>query len=186
MKIQKSPLKDCFILEPKVFQDKRGIFYETYNQKIFEKITGLKIRFVQDNQSISTKGVLRGLHFQYGEMAQAKLINVVKGKVLDIVVDIRPDSETYGKSFSIILDDVDHRQLFVPRGFAHGFITLSEESIFSYKCDNFYDGAFEGGIKFDDATLALDWHLPKEAFIISEKDMGLPSFEEAVSLLKRE
>ncbi|QAA82202.1 dTDP-4-dehydrorhamnose 3,5-epimerase [Aequorivita sp. H23M31] len=186
MKLLKTPLKDCFILEPTVYKDKRGIFYETYNQKLFEKITGLNIQFVQDNQSVSTRGVLRGLHFQHGEMAQAKLVTVVKGKVLDIVVDIRKNSETFGKSFSIILDDVDHRQLFVPKGFAHGFITLSKESIFSYKCDNFYDGAFEGGIKFDDATLALDWHLPKEAFIISEKDMGLPSFEEAVSLLKRE
>lgn len=168
-------------MKPKVFRDERGLFYETYNQRVFEKTTGLKIDFVQDNQSVSSKGVLRGLHFQKGEMAQAKLVRVVKGKVLDIVVDIRKDSDTFGKSFSIVLDNVEHLQLFVPRGFAHGFITLSEQSIFSYKCDNFYDKASEGGIIYNDATLALDWNLPKEEFIISEKDLALPGFEEAVN-----
>lgn len=168
-------------MRPKVFRDERGLFYETYNQRVFEKTTGLKIDFVQDNQSVSSKGVLRGLHFQRGEMAQAKLVRVVKGKVLDIVVDIRKDSDTFGKSFSIVLDDVEHLQLFVPRGFAHGFITLSEQSIFSYKCDNFYDKASEGGIIYNDATLALDWHLPKEEFIISAKDLELPGFEELVN-----
>lgn len=168
-------------MRPKVFRDERGLFYETYNQRVFEKTTGLKIDFVQDNQSVSSKGVLRGLHFQKGEMAQAKLVRVVKGKVLDIVVDIRKDSDTFGKSFSIVLDNVEHLQLFVPRGFAHGFITLSEQSIFSYKCDNFYDKASEGGIIYNDATLALDWNLPKEEFIISEKDLALPGFEEAVN-----
>lgn len=168
-------------MKPNVFRDERGIFYETYNQKVFEKTTGLKVDFVQDNQSVSSIGVLRGLHFQNGKMAQAKLVRVVKGKVLDIVVDIRKDSETFGKSFSIVLDDENHLQLFVPRGFAHGFITLSEQSIFSYKCDNYYDKASESGIIYNDATLALDWHLPKEEFIISAKDLELPSFEEAIS-----
>lgn len=181
MELQKSPLKDCFILKPKVFKDERGLFYETYNQEIFEKVTGLKTNFVQDNQSVSSKGVLRGLHFQTGKMAQAKLVRVVNGKVLDIVIDLRKDSKTFGKSFSIVLDDQEHLQLFVPRGFAHGFITISEQSIFSYKCDNYYNKASEGGIIYNDATLALDWHLPKEEFIISEKDLELPSFEEAVS-----
>lgn len=181
MELQKTPLKDCFILKPNVFRDKRGLFCEIYNQKIFVKTTGLKVDFVQDNQSVSSKGVLRGLHFQNGEMAQAKLVRVVKGKVLDIVVDIRKDSETFGKSFSIILDDVEHLQLFVPRGFAHGFITLSEQSIFSYKCDNYYDKTSESGIIYNDATLALDWHLPKEELIISAKDLELPGFEEAIS-----
>ena len=180
MEIKHTPLKDCFILKPRVFKDERGFFYETYNQKVFEAVTSLKVNFVQDNQSISSKGVLRGLHFQKGEMAQAKLVRVVKGRVLDIVVDIRKDSETFGKSFSIILDDIDNLQLFVPRGFAHGFITLEEQSIFAYKCDNYYDQASEGGIIYNDATLALDWHLPKEEFIISEKDLELPSFEEAI------
>lgn len=168
-------------MKPNVFRDERGLFYETYNQKVFEKTTGLNVDFVQDNQSISSKGVLRGLHFQNGEMAQAKLVRVVKGTVLDIVVDIRKNSETFGKTFSVILDDVEHLQLFVPRGFAHGFITLSEQSIFSYKCDNYYDKASESGIIYNDATLALDWHLPKEEFIISAKDLELPGFEEAVS-----
>lgn len=181
MELQKTPLKDCFLLKPSVFQDNRGLFYETYNQKLFEKITGIKVNFVQDNQSVSSKGVLRGLHFQNGEMAQAKLVRVVKGKVLDIVVDIRKNSETFGKSFSVILDDVENQQLFVPKGFAHGFITLSQQSIFSYKCDNYYDKASEGGIIYNDATLALDWHLPKEEFIISEKDLQLPSFRDAIS-----
>lgn len=168
-------------MKPSVFTDERGVFYETYNQNVFEKITGLTVNFVQDNQSVSSKGVLRGLHFQNGEMAQAKLVRVVKGKVLDIIVDIRKDSETFGKSFSVILDDVENLQLFVPKGFAHGFITLSEQSIFSYKCDNYYSKASESGIIYNDATLALDWHLPKEEFIISEKDLQLPSFWEAVS-----
>lgn len=168
-------------MKPSVFKDERGLFYETYNQKLFEKVTGLKVNFVQDNQSVSAKGVLRGLHYQNGEMAQAKLVRVVKGKVLDIVVDIRKNSETFGKSFSVVLDDVENLQLFVPKGFAHGFITLSEQSIFSYKCDNYYDKASEGGIIYNDATLALDWHLPKEEFIISEKDLQLPSFRDAIS-----
>ncbi|MEM0517428.1 dTDP-4-dehydrorhamnose 3,5-epimerase [Aequorivita flava] len=181
MELQRTPLKNCFIIKPNVFRDERGLFYETYNQQAFKKTTGLQIDFVQDNQSVSSKGVLRGLHFQKGEMAQAKLVRVVKGKVLDIVVDIRKDSETFGKSFSIVLDDVEHLQLFVPRGLAHGFITLSEESIFSYKCDNFYYKSSESGIIYNDATLALDWHLPKEEFIISEKDLELPSFTEVFS-----
>lgn len=169
------------MLKPSVFKDERGIFHETFNQKVFEKLKGLNIDFVQDNQSVSSKGVLRGLHFQRGEMAQAKLVRVIKGKVLDIVVDIRKDSETFGKSFSVVLDDVENLQLFVPKGFAHGFITLSEQSIFSYKCDNYYDKASESGIIYNDATLALDWHPPQEEFIISEKDLQLPSFREAVS-----
>ncbi len=181
MELQKTPLKDCFLLKPSVFQDERGLFFETYNQKLFEKITGLKVDFVQDNQSVSAKGVLRGLHYQNGEMAQAKLVRVVKGKVLDIVVDIRKGSETLGKSFSVVLDDIENLQLFVPKGFAHGFITLSQQSIFSYKCDNYYDKDSESGIIYNDATLALDWHLPKEEFIISEKDLQLPTFEEAVN-----
>ena len=181
MELQKTPLKDCFLLKPNVFQDERGVFYETYNKTVFEKNTGLTVNFVQDNQSVSSKGVLRGLHFQNGDMAQAKLVRVIKGKVLDIVVDIRKDSETFGKSFSVILDDAENLQLFVPKGFAHGFITLSEKSIFSYKCDNYYDKTSESGIIYNDATLALDWYLPKEEFIISEKDLQLPSFREAVS-----
>lgn len=178
MEIKETNLKGCLILRPRVFEDERGIFSETFNKKVFEKAAGLQIDFVQDNQSVSHFGVLRGLHFQSGELAQAKLVRVIQGKVLDIVVDIRENSKTFGKSFSIILDDEKHEQLFVPRGFAHGFITLSEKSIFAYKCDNYYDTAFESGIIYNDATLGLDWYLSKEEFIISEKDLQLPSFEE--------
>lgn len=176
MKIEQTPLQDCFILSPRVFKDERGIFYESYNKNLFKKVTNLDIDFVQDNQSVSSYGVLRGLHFQTGKMAQAKLVRVLLGKVLDIVVDLRKDSKTFGQSYSVILDDVNHQQLFVPRGFAHGFITLSKKSIFSYKCDNFYDATSEGGIIYNDATLELDWHLPKEDFIVSEKDKELPNF----------
>jgi len=176
LEIQHTPLKDCFVLKPRIFKDHRGTFYETYNQNLFNEVSGKDIDFVQDNQSTSTRGVLRGLHFQTGEMAQSKLVRVILGKVLDIVVDIRKDSKTFGQHFSIILDDKEQLQLFVPKGFAHGFITLSETSKFAYKCDNFYDKASEGGIIYNDATLALDWHLPKEDFIISEKDLELPSF----------
>lgn len=181
MKIELTPLKGCFILQPQVFKDERGLFFETFNTKNFRQVTGLDIDFVQDNQSQSSYGVLRGLHFQKGKMAQAKLVRVVRGKVLDIVVDLRMESETFGKQFSIVLDNLDHKQLFIPRGFAHGFITLSEKSIFSYKCDNYYDYASESGIIYNDATLLLDWHLPHKDFIVSEKDLQLPSFEEATS-----
>jgi len=167
------------MLEPKVFEDERGIFIETFNEKLFKEVTGLSIMFVQDNQSMSTKGVLRGLHYQTGGYAQAKLVRAAKGRVLDIVVDIRRESSTFGQHFSIILDDITHKQLFVPRGFAHGFITLSETSTFSYKCDNFYNAAAERGIIYNDATLQLDWHLPLEQLIVSAKDKILPSFKEA-------
>lgn len=180
MELQHTPLKGCFILKPTIFKDNRGFFYETYNKTTFKKITGLSIDFVQDNQSNSTYGTLRGLHYQKGKMAQAKLVRVIQGKVLDIVVDIRKDSQTYGQHFSIILDDTNKLQLFIQRGFAHGFITLSKNSVFSYKCDNFYDKTSDGGIIYNDATLSLNWHLPKEDFIISKKDKQLPTFNEAI------
>ncbi len=180
MEIRHTSLEDCIIIKPSVFKDERGLFCETFNKKTFKKATGIEIDFVQDNQSVSSYGVLRGLHYQKGMMAQAKLVRVIKGKVLDIVVDLRKGSKTFGKHLSYVLDDVENEQLFVPRGFAHGFITLSEKSVFAYKCDNYYDKASEGGIIYNDATLSLDWHLPKEDFIISEKDLQLPTFEEAI------
>lgn len=183
MKLEKTTLKDCFILKPRVFRDKRGTFFESYNHARFENKLGYKLHFVQDNQSKSYYGVLRGLHFQKGKMAQAKLVRVVRGKVLDIVVDLRKDSETFGKSFSTILDSSENQQLFIPRGVAHGFVTLSEKSIFAYKCDNYYDKESESGIIYNDATLALDWHLPEDKLIISEKDLQLPSFKEVVNLI---
>lgn len=176
-----TPLKDCFILKPRVFSDARGSFCESYNKKTFKSATGLDIDFVQDNQSISSYGVLRGLHFQKGDMAQAKLVRAIQGRVLDIVVDIRKGSETFGQSYSVELNDENNLQLFVPRGFAHGFITLTNKAIFAYKCDNYYDKESESGIIYNDATLSLDWHLPKEDFIISDKDLELPGFEEVIS-----
>jgi dTDP-4-dehydrorhamnose 3,5-epimerase len=181
LKLLETPLKGCFILEPSVYKDERGFFYESYNKKRFNEVTNLNIDFVQDNQSASSYGVIRGLHFQTGEFAQSKLVRVLLGKVLDVIVDLRKGSETFGQQFSIILDDVDHKQLFVPKGFAHGFITLSERSIFSYKCDNFYDKDSENGIIYNDATLSINWHLPREDFIISEKDKLLPTFKEVIT-----
>lgn len=181
MIVEKTKLDDCLLLTPAEFIDERGSFSETYNKEVFEKHTGLSINFVQDNQSVSSFGVLRGLHFQRGAMAQAKLVRVIEGKVLDVVVDLRKDSATFGKHYSVILDAENRQQLFVPRGFAHGFITLSKKSIFAYKCDNYYDKNSESGILYNDATLSLDWHLSKDDLIISEKDLALPAFEEAIT-----
>ena len=181
VKIEQTPLKDSFILTPTIFNDERGSFHETFNDILFKKVSGQKVNFVQDNQSTSSFGVLRGLHYQLGKMAQAKLVRAIEGRILDIVVDMRKESETFGKHFSVILDDITKKQLFVPRGFAHGFITLSPTSKFAYKCDNFYDKASERGIIYNDATLQLDWHLPNDKLIISEKDLKLPSFLEAIA-----
>ena len=133
---------------------------------------------MQDNQSSSNQGVLRGLHFQKGDFAQAKLVRVLKGEVLDVVVDLRPDSETYGKYVSVILSDSNHKQLFVPRGFGHGFIVLSDEATFFYKCDNYYNKASEGGIMYNDPELAIDWQYPSDKILLSDKDLILSSFKE--------
>jgi len=179
VKVENTTLDGCLLLTLSQFKDARGTFCETYKKQDFKTHTGLTVDFVQDNQSISSFGVLRGLHFQRGPMAQAKLVRVIEGKVLDIVVDLRKDSDTYGKHYSVVLDSIKRQQLYVPRGFAHGFITLSQKSIFAYKCDNFYDKNSESGIIYNDATLSLDWHLSKDDLIISEKDLALPTFEEA-------
>lgn len=177
MTIRETKLKGCFIIEPKVFEDKRGYFLESYNQKTFNKLIGDNIVFVQDNESSSSRGVLRGLHFQRGEHAQAKLVRVIKGKVLDVAVDVRPKSPTYGQHVSIELSGENKKQFFVPRGFAHGFVVLSKTALFSYKCDNFYNKASEGGIIYTDSDLAVDWVLPNADLIVSEKDLVLPTFE---------
>lgn len=179
MKFIPTALKDCYIIEPKIIGDERGYFMESFNEKTFEENTGKKVHFVQDNQSFSKKGVLRGLHYQTGEFAQAKLVRVLEGEVLDVAVDIRPDSETYGKSVSVLLSAENQKQFFVPRGFAHGFIVLSETAVFFYKCDNFYNRESEGGISYNDKTLNIDWKLDKSEFIISEKDQILPTLENA-------
>jgi len=175
MTATETKLIGCFIIEPKVFKDSRGYFFESFNQNTFNKLIGKTIDFVQDNESFSSKGVLRGLHFQTGAYAQAKLVRAVKGTVLDVVVDMRKESPTFSKHFSIELSEDNKTQLFVPRGFAHGFIVLSETAIFSYKCDNFYDKASEQGLRYDDPSLGIDWKLPANEFIISEKDLVLPT-----------
>jgi dTDP-4-dehydrorhamnose 3,5-epimerase len=176
LKLQKTNLKDCFILTPREFEDERGAFSETFNAQQFAAKTGLNATFVQDNQSTSKYGVVRGLHFQKGAHAQAKLVRVVYGKVLDIAVDLRKESPSFGKSVSVLLSAENKKQLFVPRGFAHGFSVLEENTIFAYKCDNFYNKESERGIIYNDATLALDWHLSTNEIIVSEKDLELPTF----------
>jgi len=180
VELQHTPLINCFVLKPTVFKDSRGTFCETFNAKLFKEITNIDVLFVQDNQSKSSYGVLRGLHFQKDEFAQAKLVRVVKGKVLDVVVDLRKDSKTYGKHFSIELSESNNLQLFVPRGFAHGFVTLSEEAIFAYKCDNYYHAPSEGGIIYIDPTLNIDWKLNKDVLLISDKDKELATFQDAL------
>ncbi|MEW4922374.1 dTDP-4-dehydrorhamnose 3,5-epimerase [Algibacter sp. 2305UL17-15] len=181
MEIENTSLNGCFIINSKVFKDNRGSFFETFNRDIFKKVTGITTDFVQDNQSTSKKGVLRGLHFQKGDYAQAKLIRVVKGKVLDVCVDLRPNSPSFGKHFKVILDAIENKQIYVPRGFAHGFLTLEEQTTLTYKCDNYYNKASEGGIIFNDDTLNIDWEFPFEKMILSDKDMVLPTFQ---SILK--
>jgi dTDP-4-dehydrorhamnose 3,5-epimerase len=177
MKVTETGLQDCFVIEPTIFDDGRGSFFESFNLQKFQEKVGLNINFVQDNQSISQRGVLRGLHFQKGEFAQAKLVRVIKGRVLDVVVDIRKNSETFGQTFSIELTGENNKQLFVPRGFAHGFSVLEDDTIFSYKCDNYYHKASEGGILFNDKTLQIDWKLKKEEILLSEKDTFLNSLD---------
>jgi dTDP-4-dehydrorhamnose 3,5-epimerase len=172
-------LEGCFVIEPKVIQDERGYFMESFNEKTFQNGIGQNVHFVQDNQSFSSKGVLRGLHYQTGEHAQAKLVRVLKGEVLDVAVDIRPNSPTFGQYEAVFLSSENQKQFFVPRGFAHGFLVLSETATFFYKCDNFYNKESEGGISYDDKTVNIDWKFPLEDLIISEKDKVQPNIENA-------
>jgi len=176
---KETKLKGCFILEPKVFKDERGYFFESYNQKRVNQLVGQEVDFVQDNQSFSTKGVTRALHYQLGEHAQAKLVRVLQGKVLDVAVDIRKDSPTFGEHVAVELSEENKRQLFIPRGCAHGFIVLSDTASFFYKCDNFYNKEAEGGIIYNDQELDIDWRLKDEDIIVSEKDAVLPNFRNA-------
>ena len=176
MTIKKTPLKDCYIIEPTFFEDERGYFYEKFNEKKFEELTGLNGHFVQDNISKSSYGVLRGLHLQKGEYAQAKLVSCLEGKVFDVAVDLREDSHTFGQWFGVELTPENKLQLYVPRGFGHGFSVLSETAVFSYKCDNFYQKDAEGSVIYNDPELNIDWKLPADAIILSEKDSKLPTF----------
>lgn len=180
MIVKETKLKGCYILQPQVFKDKRGYFVENFNQKTFRNVTGLNVSFVQDNESQSLKGVLRGLHYQLGEYAQAKLMRVIKGSVLDVVVDLRINSSTFGEHVSIQLTEDNKTQLFVPRGFAHGFLVLEDNTIFSYKCDNFYNKEAETGVIYNDEELAIDWQFQNHELIISDKDLILPKLKNAI------
>lgn len=179
MNFIETKLKGCFSIEPKIISDERGYFMESFNEETFKKGMGRNVHFVQDNQSFSSKGVLRGLHYQCGEHAQAKLVRVLQGEVLDVAVDIRPDSETYGQYESVILSGENQKQFFIPRGFAHGFLVLSDTATFFYKCDNFYNKESEGGIIFSDPEINIDWQFEMDKLIISEKDKFLPNLQKA-------
>lgn len=176
MEVKETGLEGCLVVKPNVFEDDRGYFFESFNQQSFEKHTGFFNNFVQDNQSMSTYGVVRGLHAQFGEYAQAKLVRVLSGEVLDVVVDARPESPTFGKHFSVKLSAVNKLQLYVPRGFLHGFSVLSETAEFFYKCDNFYNKTAEVGVFYNDPALNIDWMIPVEKQVVSEKDLLLGSF----------
>ena len=179
MEVIKTAIEGLVIIEPKVFQDSRGYFFESFSQREFEEKVR-KIEFVQDNESMSSYGVMRGLHFQYPPFTQSKLVRCVKGRVLDVAVDIRKGSPTYGKHVSVELSEDNRRQFFVPRGFAHGFSVLSEIAIFQYKCDNFYAPQADAGIQLLDPALSIDWKIPVADAILSEKDLKQPLLSDAV------
>lgn len=173
MKIKESKLKGCYMLEPSIFKDERGYFFESFNEKKFNKEIGYKVKFIQDNQSFSTYGVLRGLHFQSADDAQAKLMRVLSGKILDIAVDIRKDSPTFGNYITVELSSENKKQLFIPKGFAHGFVVLSKTAEFLYKVDNYYAPKSESGILYNDPDLDINWKIDKDNIIINNKDLDL-------------
>jgi dTDP-4-dehydrorhamnose 3,5-epimerase len=175
MPFHQTNIPGLILFEPKVFGDDRGHFFESYNAKTFETEGGLNVNFVQDNQAYSTKGVLRGLHYQTGDAAQAKLVRVLHGEVLDVVVDIREGSPTYGHYHKQRLSADNKLQMFVPRGFAHGYVVLSETAVFFYKCDNYYSKANEGGLRFDCPLLKIDWEMNSDELIVAERDRNFPS-----------
>ena len=178
MNIIETPIKDLFVLEPKIWKDGRGYFFESFSQKFFDE-AGVEVNFVQDNQSFSQKGALRGLHAQANPFAQGKLVRVIQGKVIDVAVDIRKNSPTYGQHFSIELTGENHKQLWVPPGFLHGFLTLADDTIFAYKVTNYYDKNSEIGVLWNDTTLNIDWtsHMDPNDFLLSEKDTVLADFQ---------
>lgn len=175
MKLTLTPIKDLVVIEPKVFEDSRGYFFEAYNKNAFHEL-GLDYDFVQDNQSYSTKGVLRGLHFQK-HFPQAKLVRVLEGEVFDVAVDLRKNSPTFGKWFGVKLSAENKKMFMIPRGFAHGFLVLSDTAVFSYKCDDFYHPNDEGGIMFDDPDIGIEWPKIDVEYILSEKDKKHPGFK---------
>lgn len=177
MPFTETPIKDLWLFEPRVFEDSRGYFYESFNQNDFSKATGVNDYFVQDNHSYSKHGVLRGLHFQKPPHAQSKLIKVIKGVIWDVVVDIRHQSPTYGQHLGFELSSTNQKQLYVPKGFAHGFVVLSEVAEVLYKCDDFYAPKAESGIIYNDSTLQINWKIDSQDILVSEKDAILPAFE---------
>jgi len=183
MQIETTPLQGCYIIHDTIFKDSRGYFFESFNQKQFAGLTGIDANFVQDNQSCSTKGVLRGLHFQQGEFEQAKLVRVLQGAVLDVAVDIRKNSSTFGQHFALELSEASGTQLYIPRGFAHGFVVLSERAVFFYKCDNYYNKQAESGIRYNDPSLEINWRLPEKEIILSEKDKNNPLLKDILPIL---
>lgn len=184
MEIIKTPLDGVLIIEPKIFHDTRGYFFESFSQREFDEkvapILGHTVQFVQDNESMSSYGVMRGLHYQKMPFTQSKLVRVVKGSVLDVAVDIRKGSPTFGQHVAVELTEENHRQFFVPRGFAHGFAVLSETAVFQYKCDNFYHPEADAGISIKDDTLGIDWRIPVEDALLSEKDLKHACLKDSV------
>lgn len=181
MEILKTEIEGLLILKPKVFTDSRGYFYESYSKRVFDEAVGREVDFVQDNQSKSSYGVVRGLHFQKPPFAQSKLVRCIKGRVLDVAVDLRKDSPTFGKHFAVELTEDNNLQFFIPRGFAHGFSVLSEEAVFQYKCDNYYAPQADGGISLNDESLSIDWRIAPEDRILSDKDLHHPLLSEIES-----
>ncbi|OUD34793.1 dTDP-4-dehydrorhamnose 3,5-epimerase [Flavobacterium sp. FPG59] len=175
MNIEQTFIKDLILISPSVFEDSRGYFFEAYSKNRFYDL-GIDIDFVQDNQSFSQKGTLRGLHYQNPPYAQTKLVRVLQGEIMDVAVDLRKDSPTYGKHFGIVLSADNKKQLLIPQGFAHGFSVLSETAVVLYKCDQFYHKETEGGIRFDDPILAIDWAMDLKTAVVSDKDLNLPDF----------
>lgn len=184
MTVTRLDIEGLLVLEPQVFGDHRGYFFESYNAERFLHETGVDVHFVQDNESKSSYGVLRGLHFQRAPHAQAKLVRVVCGTVLDVAVDLRPQSPTFGRHEAVLLSGDNHRQFFIPRGFAHGFSVLSSEVVFQYKCDNYYHPESEGAVAWNDPALSIDWHLPASDVVLSDKDRNHPCLADVVSTLR--
>jgi len=182
MKIIPTTLADSFIIEPAVFKDARGFFYEFFNADKFRDETGIMVQFIQDNLAKSDRGALRGLHFQKGDYAQAKLVSVIQGSVLDVIVDIRRNSKTFGKTFSVELNSQNKLQLYVPRGFAHAYLCLEDNTLFYYKVDNYYHKESEGGIIYNDPDLNINWQFDLSEIILSDKDKKLPLFKDLIDL----
>ena len=185
MKVIEIGIEGLLIIEPKVFKDGRGHFFEAFSERDFQILTGRNLHFVQDNESESCYGVIRGLHFQQPPYAQSKLVRVVKGKVLDVALDLREGSPTFGRHLALELSGDNYRQLFIPQGFAHGFAVLSDSAVFQYKCDNYYAPSSEGAIAWNDPDLGIDWKLPPESIILSDKDRNHPLLKDIITPFKR-